>query len=83
MARKDIIRQQKEKLVEEKGIIYLDNVSKSYSKGAPALDGVTLSIYPGEFVYRCGGTCANRKIHSDQAVTQGTDGDRRCRTCDG
>ena len=54
MARKDIIRQQKEKLVEEKGIIYLDNVSKSYSKGAPALDGVTLSIYPGEFVFIVG-----------------------------
>lgn len=54
MAKKDIIRRQKEQLVAEKGIIYLENVSKSYSKGAPALDNVTLSIYPGEFVFIVG-----------------------------
>ena len=54
MTKKDDIRRQKERLMEENGIIYLENVSKSYAKGAPALDGVTLNIYPGEFVFVVG-----------------------------
>ena len=41
-------------MIEEKGIIYLDNVSKVYSTGAPALDGITLSIGAGEFVFIVG-----------------------------
>ena len=32
-------------------IITLDNVTKSYSTGAPALNGVTLHIKKGEFVF--------------------------------
>lgn len=40
--------------MEENGIIYLNNVTKSYSKGSPALNGVTLSIYQGEFVFVVG-----------------------------
>jgi cell division transport system ATP-binding protein len=54
MAKKELLRQKREKLIEEHGIIYLDNVSKSYSAGAPALDRVSLSIRPGEFVFIVG-----------------------------
>ena len=32
-------------------IIMLENVSKSYTAGVPALDGVTLNIKKGEFVF--------------------------------
>ena len=39
-------------------IILLDNVSKTYSTGAPALNGVTLSINKGEFVFIVG-ACEN------------------------
>ncbi|MDE6014337.1 MAG: cell division ATP-binding protein FtsE [Acetatifactor sp.] len=35
-------------------MICLDNVSKSYSTGAPALNNVSLSISPGEFVFIVG-----------------------------
>ncbi|MCI8799932.1 MAG: cell division ATP-binding protein FtsE [Lachnospiraceae bacterium] len=35
-------------------MIYLDNVSKVYSKGAPALNGITLGIGKGEFVFIVG-----------------------------
>ncbi|MDR0964612.1 MAG: cell division ATP-binding protein FtsE [Clostridium sp.] len=35
-------------------MIFLDNVSKSYSSGAPALNGVTLHIKQGEFVFIVG-----------------------------
>ncbi|MDL2302650.1 cell division ATP-binding protein FtsE [Lachnospiraceae bacterium OttesenSCG-928-D06] len=35
-------------------MIFLDNVSKSYSTGAPALNGVTLKIGRGEFVFVVG-----------------------------
>ena len=39
---------------EPKEIIVLDNVSKSYSTGAPALNGVSLKIKRGEFVFVVG-----------------------------
>ncbi len=45
---------QREKMIEEEGVIFLDNVSKSYSVGAPALDKVTLHIGRGEFVFVVG-----------------------------
>lgn len=54
MAKKEALRKKREKIIEEKGIIYLDNVSKSYSTGAPALNGITLSIGKGEFVFIVG-----------------------------
>lgn len=54
MAKKEALRKKREKMIEEKGIIYLDNVSKSYSTGAPALNGITLSIGKGEFVFIVG-----------------------------
>lgn len=41
-------------MIEEKGIIYLNNVNKSYSTGVPALNGINLSIGRGEFVFIVG-----------------------------
>ena len=54
MARKELQRRRREKLIEEKGVIYLDDVRKVYSTGSPALNGVTLSIRRGEFVFIVG-----------------------------
>lgn len=54
MSRKDELRRKRERMIEEKGVIYLDNVSKVYSTGAPALNGVTLGIQRGEFVFIVG-----------------------------
>lgn len=54
MANKELLRKRREQMIEEKGIIYLDNVSKVYSTGAPALNGITLSIGTGEFVFIVG-----------------------------
>lgn len=55
MSRKERLRQEREQLIEEKGIIYLDQVSKEYEKNnVAALDGVTLSIKKGEFVFIVG-----------------------------
>lgn len=54
MANKELLRKKREHMIAEKGIIYLDNVNKSYSTGAPALNGVTLSIGQGEFVFIVG-----------------------------
>ena len=54
MANKEYLRRKREQMIEEKGIIYLDNVSKSYSTGSPALNGITLSIERGEFVFVVG-----------------------------
>ncbi len=41
-------------MIEEHGVIYLNNVSKSYSTGSPALNGISLSIGKGEFVFIVG-----------------------------
>ena len=54
MANKVIQRKRREQMIEENGVIYLNNVSKSYSTGSPALNGVTLSIGRGEFVFIVG-----------------------------
>ena len=54
MNRKELLQQKREEMIEENGIIYLDNVSKSYSTGAPALNGISLSIGKGEFVFIVG-----------------------------
>ena len=51
MANKELIKRQEEKFVEEHGLICLDNVSKSYSTGSPALNGISLNIRKGEFVF--------------------------------
>ena len=54
MSRKEEQRRQREKMIEENGLIYLDKVSKIYTAGAPALNGVTLHINRGEFVFVVG-----------------------------
>ncbi len=54
MANKELLRRKREQMIEENGIIYLDNVHKSYSTGSPALNGVDLSIRKGEFVFIVG-----------------------------
>lgn len=54
MAKKDLLKRKQQNIIEENGIIYLENVSKSYSTGAPALNEVTLGIKRGEFVFVVG-----------------------------
>ena len=54
MTRKEERIKQQQQIMEEKGIIYLDNVTKSYSTGSPAINGITLSIQKGEFVFIVG-----------------------------
>lgn len=54
MGKKELLRKRREKLIEEKGVIYLDNVRKVYSTGSPALNGITLGIGKGEFVFIVG-----------------------------
>lgn len=49
-----LFKQPKEKKMPTEGIIVLDNVSKSYATGAPALNGVSLTIKQGEFVFIVG-----------------------------
>ena len=41
-------------MIEENGVIFLNNVNKTYSTGSPALNGITLSIGRGEFVFIVG-----------------------------
>lgn len=54
MGKKELSWRKREQFIADKGIIYLDNVSKVYSKGAPALNGITLGIGRGEFVFIVG-----------------------------
>ena len=54
MSRKEERRKRQQKMIEENGLIFLDNVSKVYSESAPALNGVTLHIAKGEFVFIVG-----------------------------
>lgn len=56
MKRKERERQMREQFIEENGIICLENVQKVYSDNSklPALNDVSLNIYPGEFVFIVG-----------------------------
>ena len=54
MANKELLLKQKQQFIEENGVIFLDNVSKSYSKGVPAIDRINLRIDSGEFVFIVG-----------------------------
>lgn len=54
MNKKELIKKQQKEMIEEKGLIYLENVSKSYSTGVPAVKNMNLSIKPGEFVFIVG-----------------------------
>lgn len=47
-------RRAKRSAAEPRDVIVLDNVSKSYSTGAPALNGVSIRIRKGEFVFVVG-----------------------------
>ncbi len=49
-----LFKQPKIKKIPSENIIVLDNVSKSYATGAPALNGVSLTIKQGEFVFIVG-----------------------------
>jgi len=54
MRKKELLKQQQNEFIEENGLIYLENVSKSYSTGSPALNNMTLNIRRGEFVFIVG-----------------------------
>lgn len=54
MTKREVSWKKREQFIEENGIIYLENVKKVYSKGYPALNGITLGIGRGEFVFIVG-----------------------------
>lgn len=54
MNRKELRKKQEQEMIEEKGLIYLEDVSKSYSTGSPAVKNMNLSIKRGEFVFIVG-----------------------------
>lgn len=54
MRKKELLKQQQNEFIEENGLIYLENVSKTYSTGSPALNNMTLNIRRGEFVFIVG-----------------------------
>lgn len=54
MRKKDLLKKQQNDMIEEHGLIYLENVSKSYSTGSPALNNMSLNIRRGEFVFIVG-----------------------------
>jgi len=49
-----LLKQPKAKKISSEDIIVLDQVSKSYATGAPALNGISLTIKRGEFVFIVG-----------------------------
>lgn len=54
MTRKELLKKKREEMIEENGVIFLDNVTKTYATGTPALNGITLNIHRGEFVFIVG-----------------------------
>ncbi len=54
MKKKELLIKQQKDMIEEKGLIYLEDVSKSYSTGVPAVKKMNLSIKRGEFVFIVG-----------------------------
>ena len=54
MTRREMSWKKRKEFIEENGIIYLNNVTKVYSKGSPAINGITLGIGKGEFVFIVG-----------------------------
>ena len=54
MRKKELSWRKREQFIEDNGIIYLENVTKVYSKGNPAINGITLNIGKGEFVFIVG-----------------------------
>ncbi len=54
MRKSELLKKQQNDMIEEHGLIYLEDVSKSYSTGSPAVNGMSLSIKKGEFVFIVG-----------------------------
>lgn len=54
MRKKELLIQEQNEIIEEHGLIYLENVSKSYSTGSPAVNNMSLNIHRGEFVFIVG-----------------------------
>ncbi len=54
MSKKEERLKAQQEFIDEKGIIYLENVSKTYSAGVAAVDNVNLSVKRGEFVFVVG-----------------------------
>ena len=54
MRKKELLLKQQNEMIEEHGLIYLENVSKTYSTGSPAVNDMSLSIKRGEFVFIVG-----------------------------
>ncbi len=54
MTRKELLKKKREEMIEQNGVIFLDNVTKTYATGTPALNGITLNIHRGEFVFIVG-----------------------------
>lgn len=54
MRKKELLKKQQNEMIEEHGLIYLENVSKSYSTGSPAVNNMSLNIRRGEFVFIVG-----------------------------
>lgn len=54
MRKSELRKQQQNEFIEEHGLIYLENVSKSYSTGSPAVNNMSLNIRRGEFVFIVG-----------------------------
>lgn len=54
MRKSELLKKQQNDMIEEHGLIYLEDVSKSYSTGSPAVNGMNLKIRRGEFVFIVG-----------------------------
>lgn len=54
MGKKEELLKQRQEYIEQNGLIHLENVSKSYTTGVAAVDNISLSIKPGEFVFIVG-----------------------------
>jgi cell division transport system ATP-binding protein len=77
MTKREMSWKKREQFIEKNGIIYLENVRKVYSKGYPALNGITLGIGRGEFVFIVGDSGSGkstliRLIMKELDPTEGT-----------